>query len=475
MSLLSRLLLLTCLAGFLFGEPALAAESRRPNIVVIYVDDLGYGELGCQGNGEIPTPHIDSIATSGIRCTQGYVTTSYCSPSRAGLLTGRYPSRFGYELNPVGAANEDRSVGLPISEVTLAEALQSAGYTTALIGKWHLGGTAAYHPLRRGFDEFFGFLHEGHFYVPQPYENVTTMLRRRALPGGGEGRWISRDGRLVYSTHMGHGEPAYDANNPLVRGSQPVAEAQYLTDAFTREAVSFIERTADRPFFLYLAYNAVHSPLQADNEYMKRFQHIPDVQRRIFAAMLSQLDDGVGQVLEKLRDEELDRETLLFFISDNGGPTRELTSSNAPLRGGKGDLYEGGVRVPFLVQWTGRLPAAHTYEQPVSSVDVFATAMSAAQVPFLHETDGVDLLPHLSGEMERPPHELLFWRMRNRGALRAGDWKIVRQPGRRSGSNGWELFNLAEDISETRDLAAERPEKLEELQAAWESISQEMP
>ncbi len=198
----------------------------RPNIVLLVADDLGYGELGCQGNPQIPTPHIDSIAQSGVRFTSGYVTASYCSASRAGLMTGRYQTRFGYEFNPIGAQNDDPHVGLPSSEVTLAEHLHRAGYATALIGKWHLGGTATYHPLRNGFDEFFGFLHEGHFYVPPPYRGVTTMLRRRTLPTGGEGRWI--DGATVLSTHMGQDEPAYDANNPIVRGGQPVSELNVL-------------------------------------------------------------------------------------------------------------------------------------------------------------------------------------------------------------------------------------------------------
>ena len=201
---------------------ASAEDPRRPNIVLLLADDLGYGELGCQGNPQIPTPHIDSIARNGIRFTSGYVTAAYCSASRAGLLTGRYQTRFGYEFNPTGAHNEHPDAGLPGSQLTLARHLHNAGYTTALIGKWHLGGHAKYHPLRRGFDEFFGFTHEGHFYVPPPYREVTTMLRRKISPDGRKGRWISPDGKLVYSTHMGNDEPAYDANNPIVRGGQPV-------------------------------------------------------------------------------------------------------------------------------------------------------------------------------------------------------------------------------------------------------------
>jgi len=454
----------------LTGPASFAAE--RPNIVLIIADDLGYGELGCQGNDQIPTPNIDSLAAGGVRLTSGYVTASYCSPSRAGLLTGRYQLRFGYTENPTGAKNEDPDIGLPPSEVTLAEHLQDAGYVTGLFGKWHLGGTAAYHPLRTGFDEFFGFLHEGHYYVPPPYKGVTTMLRRRALPDGGKGRMIRGD--MVYSTHLTY-EPDYDANNPIIRGGQPEVEEEYLTDAITREAVDFIDRHRETPFFMYLSYNAVHSPLQGAEEYMERFAHIEDIHRRIFAAMLSNLDDGVGAVLDKLRAERLEENTLIFFISDNGGPTRELTSSNLPLRGGKGDLYEGGIRVPFIVQWKGRLPEGTEFHKPATSLDVFPTVAAATGVPITGKRamDGVNLLPYLSGENDARPHDLLFWKMGAREALRSGDWKLV-QNARRSSGPSWELYNLADDLREANDLAGEKPGKVAELAEAYRQIEREM-
>ena len=458
----------------LLGGGAHAADSGScPNIVILLADDLGYGELGCQGNDQIPTPNIDRIAANGVRFTSGYVTASYCSASRAGLMTGRNQARFGYDDNPTGARNEIPGAGLPLDEKTLAAVLRDGrGYSTSLIGKWHLGGTAPFNPMRRGFDEFFGFTHEGHFFVPPPYNGVTTMLRRKTLPGGSQGRWVSADRRLVVGTHMGRNEPDYDANNPIVRQSQPIAEPDYLTDAFTREAVDFIGRNKDRPFFLYVAYNAVHSPLQGADRYMKRFASIDDIHRRIFAAMLANLDDSVGAIMGKLEAEELTENTLVFFLSDNGGPTRELTSSNLPLRGGKGQLYEGGIRVPFMCQWPGRVAKGETYANAVSSLDIFATSITAANCRGVSaETDGVDLIPYLQRTTDGRPHDDLYWRMNRRAALRSGDWKVV---GTRGQPDGWQLFNLSQDLAEKNDLANADPSTLNRLVEQWQSWDRKM-
>ena len=454
---------------------SLSADDGRPNIIVFFADDLGYGELGCQGNSEIPTPYIDSIAESGVRFTAGYVAGPNCSPSRAGLLTGRTPTRFGYEFNPIGARNEEPGIGLPSKEVTIAETLQDAGYTTGLIGKWHQGGGAEYHPFRHGFDEFFGFTHEGHYFVPPPWKGVTTMLRRKSLPDGSKGRWEGEK-RLIYSTHMKSAEPDYDANNPIVRGGQPVVESEYLTDAFTREAVDFIDRHDDKPFFLYLAYNAVHSPLQGADKYMKKFAHIEDVHRRIFAAMLANMDDSVGAVMNQLRKSGLEENTLVFFMSDNGGPTRELTSSNLPLRGEKGQMYEGAIRVPYMVQWKGKIPAGEVYHQPVSSFDIYATAVAnSAGVTVPEQVEGVDLLPFLKGEDQGRPHETLYWRQGGKAAMRHGDWKIVRMGKRlQAGRAKWELYDLSKDVSEQTNLAGVHPEILAELISRWNEMNSEM-
>ena len=317
-----------------------AQPRRKPNIVLLVADDLGYGELGCQGNPEIPTPHIDSIARDGIRFTNGYVTAPFCTPSRAGFMTGRYQTRFGHEMNAVGDRNLDEAIGLPLTETTLAARLKAEGYATACFGKWHLGGHAKYHPLNRGFDEFYGFLHEGHYYVAPPFEGVESHLRAK--------------------------EPPYDANNPLLRGREKISEKEYLTDAFAREAEAFIGRNQAKPFFLYVPWNAVHSPMQATQASQQRFAAIGDRHRRVFAGMLSAMDEGIGRILRALAKAGLEQDTIVFFISDNGGPTAELTSSNKPLRGGKGQLFEGGIRIPFLMRWSGHWKGGQVVNEPAA-------------------------------------------------------------------------------------------------------------
>lgn len=421
----------------------LAAQARKPNVIVILADDLGYGELGCQGNPQIPTPHIDSIAENGVRFTSAYVSAPFCCPSRAGLMTGRYQTRFGHELNVTGRLNLDPGVGLPVQEKTIADVMKAAGYATGIFGKWHLGTDAKFHPLRRGFDEFYGFLHEGHFFAPPPYRGLTTRLRVK--------------------------EPPYDDNNPLLRGTAPVEETEYLTHAITREAVAFIDRHRASPFFLYLPYNAVHSPMQAPVDYMKRFNHMGDEQRQVFAAMLSAMDDGVGSVLGRLRQWNLEQDTLVFFLSDNGGPTAELTSGNGRLRGGKGQLYEGGIRVPFMAQWKGRVPGGRVIHDPVISLDILPTAREAAggQAAGL---DGVSLLPLMTGA-RTAPHDSLFWRHAGDLALRRGRWKLFKP---RTPDAAFQLYDLDQDLSETTDLAPRRPDLVAELARELNALNSQM-
>jgi arylsulfatase B len=455
-TILLRILCVLCAVG---GS---SFAKQQPNILFIVADDLGYGELGCYGGRDIPTPNLDRLAAGGVRFTNGYVTAPFCAASRAALLAGRYQTRFGFEFNPIGAKNAAPGIGLPVDEKTIADRLRDAGYATALVGKWHLGGTAPFHPQRRGFDEFFGFLHEGHFYVPPPWSGVTTWLRRKTLPDGSEGRWTSPDGRIVWSTHLKTNEHEYDTDNPILRSSQPVNERANLTDAFTREACDFIARRRAQPWFLYLAFSAVHSPMQGADDYMKKFAHIANIHRRIFAAMLAHLDDSVGVVLAKLRETGGEENTLVVFLSDNGGPTKELTSSNVPLRGGKGELWEGGIRVPFIVSWKGRI-APRVVDAPVISMDATATALELANtIPNPTDLDGQSLLRLLSGGADAAPRETLYWRVGKKNALRHGDWKLIRDSG------AWRLYDLARDIGETNDLAAKEPARVQEISALWD-------
>jgi arylsulfatase A-like enzyme len=470
-SILRGITVLTLIAG---SNQVLQAQSnaqQRPNIILMVADDLGYGELGCQGNLQIPTPNIDAIASNGVRFTAGYVSSPTCSPSRAGILTGKYQTRFGYEENPIGAKNDNPAYGLPSNQITMANILHDCGYATGLIGKWHLGGSAVLHPERRGFDEFFGFLHEGHSYAYPAWNNVTSMYRRKVLPDGSKGRWTNGD--IVYYTSLGYDEPPYDANNPIIRNSQPVEEHSYLTDAFIREALSFIERRKNQPFFLQLAFNAVHSPLQAKNDDMPRFSDVEDIQRRIFAGMLTSMDEGIGKITQKLREYGLEDNTIIIFLSDNGGPTRELTSSNLPLRGEKAQLYEGGIRVPFMMQWKDKIPNGLVYDNPVISLDILPTVAKIAGVEINEKIDGVDLMPFLTGSDPGQPHDYLFWRQKHMSALRMGDWKIVTHS-LNSSNPEWELYNLNVDISESDNMKKQQPDEFEKLYKKWSELNGEM-
>ncbi len=417
---------LVLLFAALVAAPA-ASLAAPPNVVVFYADDLGWGELGCQGNPQIPTPHIDAIARAGVRFTNGYVAATYCSPSRAGLLTGRYPTRFGHEFNSV--ANR---TGLRLDQVTLADRLRTLGYATACVGKWHLGGGLEYRPTKRGFDEFYGTLANTPFYHPTNFVDSLVSDETR---------------------------PVTDA-------------AFYTTDAYAARAVDWIERNKGRPWFLYLPFNAQHAPLQAPKTYLDRFSGIPDEKRRIFAAMLASMDDAVGRVMGKVRALGQEENTIVFYIADNGGPTASTTSGNGPLRGFKMTTFEGGPRVPFLAQWKGRWPAGKVYDAPVINLDVLPTLVTAAggKVDASWRLDGVDLTPFVTGANSARPHQTLYWRYGPQWAVRHGDLKLVVSKG---GSGKPELYDLSKDIGESRDLAAAQPAKVRELQALWDKWSAE--
>ena len=420
-----------------------AQADRKPNILLIVGDDMGYADIGVQGATDIRTPHLDALAQHGTRFSSGYVTGPYCSPTRAALLTGRYQQRFGHEFNSGPPENAPATFGLPLTEKTLADRLKAAGYRTGMVGKWHLGFRPEFHPMKRGFDEYFGFLGGAHSYL----------------------------------------DSRGDKANPILRGTEPVDEPAYLTDAFRREALGFIDRRAagTDPWFLYLAFNAVHAPMHATPNYLDRYKHIADERRRSYAAMMSAMDDAIGAVMQKLRDLKIEEHTLILFVSDNGGPPVNA-SNNGPLRGHKSSTWEGGVRVPFLMQWKGQVPAGKVYAQPVIQMDLHATALAAAGIhdQQAFKLDGVNLVPYLKDQKKGPPHEALYWRFGPQMAIRMGDWKLVKareprgtaaeafeNPGTDADLAGAQLFNLATDMGEKVNLAQKEPARVKALETAW--------
>lgn len=416
---------LTLLAAFFLAGtiivPSSAATPGRPNIVVIVADDLGYADVlfNPLHPPEIFTPHLDRLAKESVICRQGYVTGNVCSPTRTALMTGRYQQRLG--LYTAGEAGS----GVPMTERIFPQFLKPSGYTSMQIGKWHLGPTPEWSPALRGFDEVFGFLGRG----AHDYYQLS------------------------------------DPADPIYRGTTPIKLDGYLTDHFGSEAVAFIDRQKTAPFFLYLAFNAVHAPLQAPPDEVAKF-NTGNANRNTLLAMGKRLDDAIGNVVAKLKREGLFENTLLFFISDNGGPLAQ-SANNAPLRAGKHSDYEGGIRVPFLVCWPAKLKAGES-QAVVSALDILPTVLAAVGAPTPTEKplDGKNLLPLLAGETASTPRDLFWCSGSAEGwwAVRSGDWKPVCEKGKIG------LFDLSKDVSEKNDLAKNMPEKvtaLTRLHDAW--------
>jgi arylsulfatase A-like enzyme len=428
---MKRFLLLFALCPSLFAA--------QPNVLVIIADDLGYADIGVHGGAEVPTPNIDALAASGVRCTSGYVSAPYCSPSRAGFLTGKAATRFGHEFNP--HVGDEAKLGLPLDQRTIANELHDAGYATALVGKWHQGFDEAHHPQSRGFDEFFGFLVGGHNF----------LLHKDAEPEFG-------------SAH---------SHDMIYRGREVQHLDGYTTDLFTDEALSFMNRNAAKPWFLYVAYNAVHTPLEIAEKLKSRIPpSITDENRRGYLSLLLGLDDAIGRINAELKAKHPN--TLVFFFSDNGGSGRKPffaynTGINTPLRGDKGQTLEGGIRVPFFVSWPGQLPAGKTYDHPVSAMDVLPTVCAAANAKQPDGVEGVNLLPYLKGEKADAPHDSLAWRFGPQKAIRRGNWKLVDfRDMEAKTQSGWQLYDLSTDIGETKNRAAEEPETVAALSKAWD-------
>ncbi len=423
------------------------AQDTSPNIIVFMADDMGFADAGFTGAKDIKTPNLDKLAASGVIFENGYITHPFSGPSRAGFLSGRYQHRFGFEHNPPSdPANP--IVGIDVHEKLFPERLQEVGYTTGIIGKWHLGSAAPYHPLNRGFDYFYGFLNGGHDYFTI---DVTEPV------------------------HNGY-------KQGLVRNKQVANFEGYLTTALSNDAVSFVENNKDKPFFLFVSYNAPHQPLQAPEEDIERYSHIKDRKRRVYAAMVDVMDRGIGCVVDALEDNGLRENTLIFFLSDNGGPIGDAQnpgggngSSNFPFRGGKTDYYEGGVHVPFIASWPRGIKPGQIYSQPVISLDIGRTAVEVAMGDAVsdNELEGVNLIPYLNGKRSDAPHEALYWRFLGTRSIISGGYKLIN----RNRNSTSQLFNLQEDIEEQNDIFRESPElatKLLKLWEEWDSDNVEM-
>ena len=401
------------------------AAQGRPNILLILVDDLGYGDVGVQGCKDFATPHMDSIAKAGWRFTNGYVAAPVCGPSRASLLTGRHPCRIlPYEGNPPPGSD----TGLPLAHKLMSDYLKQSGYRTAALGKWHLGESPRHHPLARGFDEFYGFLAGMHSYLKAEDE-----------------KW-----------------------GPLLRGREKTGLEKYLTFALADEACAFIRRKAPEPYFLYLAFNAPHVPLEAPDDYLAKSKHLADPRRRAFAAMTMALDDAIGRVLATVRESGQEQNTLVVFLSDNGAAlipgSAENGGCNDPLRGSKAQLWEGGIRIPFFMQWTGHFAAGKVEDTPISSLDLLPTLLAVAGTPAPSDAkfDGLNLLPWLAGESAAPARERLYWKFGPlQYAVREGDLKLVRVNAEKG------LFNLQQDVGEKNDRTAQRPTLARQLDTDW--------
>ena len=411
------------------GAPS--TPPTKPNVIVIFSDDHGWADLGCQGvQRDVRTPNLDALATGGVRATNGYVTAPQCVPSRAGLLTGRYQNRFGVESNGVELGGFD-------SQLTIAERLKQAGYVTGMTGKWHLGPPPQI--TEHGFDDVY--CNQG---GPQAWANIDL------------------DGNRV---------PAENVRSDV-----------YHLDANTAAACGFVRQHKDQPFFFYLAYRAPHTPLDAPEKYTSRFPGQMPERRRRALAMISAIDDGVGRVMQTLREHGLEERTLVVFMGDNGAPLKIHKtdaplntapggwdgSLNAPMNGEKGMLSEGGIRVPWIAYWKGILPPGTVFEHPVISLDVAATAVALAGLPHEPKLDGTNLIPYFTGQEKAAPHDALFWRWIAQAAVREGKWKLL------VGGRRQYLFNLEADPEEKNNLLAQRPEIAERLRARLEAWSADL-
>lgn len=450
-------------------------NKNPPNIIIILADDLGQTDISLYGNKIIQTPNIDAIGRNGVMYSEGYISSPVCSPSRAGLLTGRYQQRFGHEFQPnnrylknmleyygfklipsfrplspiktkeVPETEERLRQGLPPSEITLADVLKKYTYQTAIIGKWHLGAADFALPCTRGFDYQYGFYEAFTLYAPKEDTSVKDVKIRKDYID--KHHWKIADGRT--------------GNCAILRNCcERQEEDKYLTNALTDEAIAFMERSKAAPFFLYLPYNAPHAPLQAQNKYYDQFKSIEDPIKRAYAAMIKNMDDEVGRVMAYLKTSGLEENTIVIFLSDNGGAAYNGTTDNYPYRGGKLTNFEGGIKVPFMIQWKNHIQPGTTVKTPVISLDIFTTIAQILNIdlPSDRTYDGINLLA-LNDAKNMVSERPLFWRSEFNKGIRKGDWKLLINEYDKTTL----LYNLKQDISETKNVYAQQPEVVAEL------------
>ncbi|MCW8833997.1 MAG: sulfatase-like hydrolase/transferase [Colwellia sp.] len=415
------------------------AAQTRPNVIVILADDLGYADVGYHHSSEdVVTPNIDRLAKSGAYFTDGYVTAPVCGPSRVGLITGRYQQRFGYHDN-IGPFVRDKSIvqGLPEEIKTAGDIFKSIGYRTGMVGKWHDGDEQQFWPHNRGFEEFFGF------------------------NNGAADYFIGKKNKQKSKTKLW---------GAIYRNDQLVEDFDsYLTDAFGLEAVDYIERHKNEPFFLYVSFNAVHGPLQARKQDLARFKHIKNKKRRTVVAMNYNMDENIGKILDSLQANQLTENTIVFFLSDNGGKIKGNHSYNLPLRGEKNYLWDGGVRIPFAVSWPGHIPTGQILSEPVISLDIMQTALAAAEVraDSSLKLDGVNLLPYLTQQEKALADRYIFWANNNSWSVRNREWKLISNKGKQS------LFHINSDMSEKHNLIRSKPEVAMQLIKKYNAWNEE--
>lgn len=412
MALMKSIALLLVFATVLASSAG--AEATKPNILIFYLDDMGWAQPGCYGGKMAPTPNIDALAAGGVRFTNGYSSGCVCSPGRVGLMTGRYQARTGHDANPTRAGRE-----LLLSETTMAQHLKTAGYTTGIVGKWHLGDTSAeFMPPARGFDSAMG--------------TVGNL-------GEGKGPSFYRGKELI----------------------QELPGAPVTSPVYAAESVKFLDANRDKPWFLYLSFNAVHSPHVASEKWLQKFKDLPK-RDAPYAALAAEADEAIGTVMAKLRELKQEENTLIFLISDNGGAYQNAEMGG--LRGHKWFVWEGGIRVSWLAAWKGHIPAGRVSNEPVIQLDVLPTALAAAETKVTTKLDGMNLLPLLEGKTDKLAPRELYFRFGVQHAVRQGDWKLVKA----SKDMQPMLVNLATDPGEQTDLTAKEPEKAQALQKLFD-------